>query len=185
MKDRDKALDAARMMLEAIEGTPIQPYLQETPIRFVKALEEILDGYSVDIPALFKTFDGEGKEQLVVVRNIETYSICRHHLLPFFVQASVGYLPNDRVIGVSKIARVVHMYAHRLQLQEGLTEQIAVCLKDNLKPLGVGVVIRGEHLCMRMRGIRSTESQVFTSVMLGAFREQESLKAEFLSLIGG
>jgi len=176
--------DEIRSILEKIEGGPLRSALEETPRRVQVALEEMLSGYSVDIDSLFKTFDGEGKDQLVIARKIHAYSTCEHHLLPFEISVSVAYLPIDKVIGVSKMVRLVLAFARRLQLQERLTEQIAETLMERLNPAGVAVVIKGEHLCMRMRGVKSEEAEVVTSVMLGKFREEASLRAEFLHLIG-
>ena len=181
--DKKKLRRAIHSMLVAIEGEPLRQPLLETPLRAQRGFEEMLSGYDVDIPSLFKVFDGEGKDQIVITRGIETYSFCEHHVLPFFIRASVAYLPKDRVIGVSKMGRLVNAYAHRLQLQERLTEQVAKAIMDNLQPQGVGVVIVGEHLCMRARGVKNPESEVVTSVMLGEFRENHDLKHEVLELL--
>jgi len=175
---------ATEELILAIEGE-IRPQLRETPQRVQRMWEEILNGYEVEIPSLFKAFDGEGKDQLVVVRNIHTYSICCHHLIPFEIVASVAYLPKDKVLGVSKLARLVSAYAHRLQLQERITEQVANTIMEYLEPHGVGVIIKGAHLCMRMRGAKSEQSEVITSVMLGAFRDDYPLRNEVLNLLQG
>ena len=182
--NRDKVMTAVHDLLEVIEGAPLRPQLLETPRRVQRMLGEILSGYSVDIPALFKTFDGEGEGQIVIAKNVRSWSLCEHHCLPFYATVSVGYLPKDRVIGASKLERLVHAYAHRLQLQERLTRQIAQELMDRLEPEGVGVIVQGEHLCMRMRGVKSEETTIITSVMLGEFREDPAMRAEFLQLIG-
>ena len=173
-----------RDLLYQIEGQPLRPDLEETPDRVVRALEEMLDGYNVDIPALFKVSDGEGQDQIVALRDIETWSICQHHLLPFRCRIHVAYLPIDKVIGASKMERLCHAYAHRLQLQERIAKQIAETLMENLKPQGVAVVIHGEHLCMRCRGVKSSTSQLVNSVMFGAFRDESTLRMEVLSLLG-
>jgi len=183
VKDSSKVIPAVQMLLEAIEGEPLRPQLLETPNRVMRALEEMLDGYNVEIDSLFKTFDDEGQDQIVVVKNIQTYSVCEHHLLPFLIQASVAYLPIDKVIGTSKIERLVLAFSHRLQLQERITNQVANTLMDKLQPQGVAVVIEGKHLCMRARGVKSKDSKVVTSVMLGEFRENPVLRQEFLSLV--
>ena len=182
--DKARILQATMELLKAIEGEEIRPQLLDTPLRVQRALIEMLDGYDTNIDSLFKSFDGEGKGQVVITRNIGTFSICEHHLLPFQVCASVAYLPKDRVIGVSKMARLVRAYAHRLQLQERLTEQIGYALMEHLKPQGAGVIIVGKHLCMRARGVKDSESEVVTSVMLGNFRESSELKQEVISLMG-
>jgi GTP cyclohydrolase I len=144
----------------------------------------MLSGYNVDIDSLFKTFDGEGKDQIVVAKDIEVWSCCEHHLLPFHCSVSVAYLPVKRVIGVSKIARLVQAYAHRFQIQERITSQIGETLMSKLQPQGVAVVIHGEHLCMQARGAKVPSSSVVTSVMLGQFRLERTLRMEVLSLLG-
>jgi len=172
-----------RDLLYQIEGKPLRPDLEETPDRVVRALEEMLDGYSVDIESLFKISDGEGQDQIVAIRDIESWSLCQHHLLPFRCLIHVAYLPVERVIGVSKIVRLCHAYAHRLQLQERIAKQIADAMMTYLQPQGVAVIIHGKHLCMRCRGVKSSTSQVVNSVMLGAFRKERTLRMEVLSLL--
>ncbi len=183
MIDKVRLQAAVLEMLKAIEGEEVRPQLLETPERVQRGLEEMLNGYGVEIEKLFKVFDGEGTDQLVIVRNIHTFSFCEHHLIPIELRASVAYLPVNKVIGVSKMARLVEAYAHRLQLQERLTRQIGDALMQYLNPEGAGVVIVGNHLCMRARGVKSPESEVVTSVMLGSFRESPSLKQEVTSLL--
>ena len=186
MKERGKPeiISAILMLLGAIEGGPLRAELLETPYRVQKALEEMLDGYGTDIDDIIKVFDGEGKDQIIIVKDIHAWSYCEHHLLPFSIKVAVGYLPKERVLGVSKIERLVLAFAHRLQLQERITEQVARTLMNKLQPYGVAVVAEGEHLCMRCRGIKSKDSKVVTSIMLGAFREDATLRLEFLSLLG-
>ena len=181
--DRVRLQAAVLEMLKAIEGEEVRPQLLETPERMQRGLSEMLSGYGVDIRGLFKVFDGEGTDQLVIVRNIHTYSVCEHHLASVEIKASVAYLPIKKVIGVSKMARLVEAYAHRLQLQERITQQVGEALMHYLQPAGAGVVIVGNHLCMRARGVKSPESEVVTSVMLGEFRESPSLKQEVMSLL--
>ena len=180
--DLHRISKATEELILGIEGE-IRPQLRDTPLRVMRMWNEVLDGYNVDIPSLFKTFNGEGKTQLVVARDIHTYSICEHHLTPIILGAAVAYLPKDKVIGVSKLARLVSAYAHRLQLQERITEQVANTLMEYLEPYGVGIVIKGVHLCMRMRGAKSEGSEVITSVMLGAFQDDYPLRNEVLSLL--
>ena len=183
-QDKPKVASAIRTILEAVEGRSLRPELLETPSRVIRALEEMLDGYSVDIDGLFKTSDDEGKDQIVVVRDITFTSWCEHHFLPWMGRAHIAYLPVTQVLGVSKIGRLVLAYAHRLQLQERLTKQVAYTLMEKLNPHGVAVIIIGEHTCMRCRGVRLSESQVMSSEMLGAFRQNAALRAEVLSLLG-
>ena len=173
-----------RSILEKIEGRPLKNNLVGTPGRFQRAMEELLSGYSIDLDGLFVTEEDQGQDQLVIVRNIGFTSLCRHHLLSFSGYAHVGYLPKDRVIGVSKVVRLVLAYAHRLQLQEQLTKMIAYSLMERLQPLGVAVVTIAEHSCIRCRGVRSSQSQVVVSEMLGAFRVNPELRREFLILTG-
>lgn len=180
-KSAIRDLTAQLLLAFDIEGTE---ELRDTPRRVADAWEEMLDGYEVDTEALLsKTFEDEGQDQVVIVRDIESWSVCAHHLLPFHIQAAVGYLPIDKVLGVSKLERLVHAYAHRLQLQERLSRQIADALMTHLQPLGVGVVIVGDHLCMKCRGVKNKKSTVITSRLLGLFRDNPTLRAEFLSLV--
>ena len=172
-----------RDILTLIEGSPLRPELERTPERVVNALAEMLDGYNVRIDDLFTTFEEEGKDMVIVVKDIPFVSWCEHHLLPFHGLASVAYLPVDKVIGASKIPRLVLAYAHRLQLQERMSRQIAETLMEKLQPQGVAVIIEAEHLCMQCRGVKSVGSKLITSVMLGEFRENANLRAEILSLL--
>ena len=176
---------ATRDILSAIESTTLRPELEETPKRVARALEEMLSGYDVNIDILFKTFDEEGKDMINAVKDIEFTSFCEHHLLPFQGVAHVAYLPSgDKVIGASKIPRLVLAFAHRLQLQERIARQVAETMMEKLEPQGVAVIIEASHLCMQCRGVKSTTAKMVTSVMLGAFREDPSMRLEVLSLLG-
>ena len=173
-----------RKMIETIGEDPKREGLLKTPHRAARAFEFMTQGYKKDIKeivnnAVFKT----DNDEMVIVKDIEMYSICEHHLLPFFGRAHVGYIPNGKIIGLSKIARIVDMYARRLQVQENLTKQIAKTLMDVTGALGVGVVIEAKHLCMMMRGVEKQNSCMKTSCMLGVFRDDTSTRTEFLSLI--
>ena len=172
-----------RDLLYQIEGRPLRSDLEETPDRVVRALEEMLDGYNVNVEDLFKVSDGEGHDQIVAVRDIESWSFCQHHLLPFRCLIHVAYLPDERVIGISKIVRLCHAFTHRLQLQERIARQIADAMMTYLEPKGVAVIIKGEHLCMRARGVKSSTSQFVNSIMLGAFRDNPATRMEVLSLL--
>lgn len=161
-----------------------RPGLVGTPERAAKAMEFLTQGYRQDIDtiindALFPTTSNE----MVIVKNIELYSLCEHHLLPFIGKCHVAYLPTDVVIGLSKVARIVDMYARRLQIQEHLTQQIAETIMEKTRALGVGVIIESQHMCMMMRGVEKQNSVMTTSCMLGAFRERQSTRTEFLSLL--
>ena len=161
--------------------------LSGTPARVARMYkEELLEGYNTDIPSLFRTFESDGHDQMIAQTGIEMYSLCEHHLLPFFGYAHVGYIPGAkrRIVGLSKLARVVEAYARRLQVQERLTDQIATCLQEHLEPLGVIVVVEATHLCMCMRGVESRRSVTVTSALRGAFQFNPAAKAEFLELIG-
>lgn len=160
-----------------------QKSMAETPARATKALLEMVQGYKVNIPGLFKTFDDNGKDQFVIAKNIEFTSLCEHHLLPFFGTAHIAYLPQNKVIGASKLPRILLAYAQRFQLQERITEQVASCIMEYLKPRGVAVIIEATHMCMKCRGVKSNSTFV-TSVMLGVCRTDPSAKQEVLALLG-
>ena len=158
--------------------------LRKTPERYQKALRFLTSGYHQNVDhvlngaAFSVTYD-----EMVVVKDIEFFSLCEHHLLPFFGKAHVAYLPSKKVIGLSKIARLVNMFARRLQIQERMTSQIADAIKEKIAPQGVGVIIEARHLCMQMRGVEKQHGQAVTSAMLGAFRENKQTRDEFLALI--
>ena len=173
-----------RQMLELIGEDPDREGLRKTPERFEKAFCYLTSGYRQDPGKLLNGAMFEvAYDQMVVVRDIEVYSLCEHHLLPFFGICHVGYIPRKRVIGLSKLARLVNLYARRLQLQERLTTQVAEALMEHTDPQGVGVVIEARHLCMVMRGVKKQHSRAVTSAMLGVFRQNEETRQEFLSLI--
>lgn len=177
------AEQAYARLLHLAEGDDWQrDGLAETPERAARAWAELTSGYSVDVPALFKTFESDADE-LVVVEGIPFYSLCEHHLLPFHGHAHIGYIPRGKVLGLSKFARVVRAYAARLQIQEGLTEQIAAAIDHHLSPKGVIVVMGAEHLCMSMRGVRAPGSITYTSAIRGVFQTNPSARAEALALI--
>ena len=174
----------ARDLLAALGEDPEREGLRSTPRRVSESLRYLTSGYQVDLHKLINgaIFDGPDDE-MVVVRDIEMYSLCEHHMLPFFGKAHVGYLPRGRVIGLSKVPRIVDAFAHRLQVQERLTMQIAEAIMETVKPLGVGVVIEANHLCMMMRGVQKQNSRAVTSCMLGGFKKDNRTRAEFLSFI--
>jgi GTP cyclohydrolase I len=173
-----------RKMLEHIGEDPKREGLVKTPARAARAFEFITQGYKKNINEIVNgaIFTSENDE-MVIVKNIELYSLCEHHLLPFFGKAHVGYIPKGKIIGLSKIARIVDMYARRLQVQENLTREIARSLMDVTNALGVGVVIEAQHLCMMMRGVEKQNSLMKTSCLLGTFRKDEATRKEFLTLI--
>ena len=176
--------DLVRRLLEMIGEDPAREGLLKTPDRVARAWDEITVGYDhhpgkMVRGALFKS----ESQEMVVVSDIDFYSMCEHHMLPFFGKAYVAYIPNGNIVGLSKIARVVEAYARRLQVQERMTRQIAECLMENLEPLGVAVVLKASHLCMMMRGIQKQNSYAITSEMLGGFKTKSKTRAEFLQLI--
>ena len=184
--DTNTSLEAAvRTLLAEIGEDPSREGLVRTPERVRRMYDELTAGYQVDGDALINgacfTVD---YDEMVVVRDIEFFSLCEHHLLPFIGKAHVGYLPRGRVIGLSKIPRIVDMYAHRLQVQERLTVQVADFLMASLEPKGVACVIEATHLCTMMRGVKKQEATMVTSSMTGTFRRDPRTRAEFMGLIG-
>jgi GTP cyclohydrolase I len=171
-------------ILKYVGENPEREGLVSTPKRVKKAYEFLTSGYKADINSIINNaiFEEDANE-MVLVRDIEMYSLCEHHLLPFYGRAHVAYIPNKKIIGISKIPRIVDVFARRLQVQERMTEQIAHALMDVLQPQGVAVVIKARHLCMMMRGVEKQNSELFTSCMLGAFKESSVTRNEFLDLI--
>jgi len=171
-------------VLENIGEDPDRDGLKRTPERVAKAIQFLTRGYQEDPAKLLRgaLFDVD-YDEMVIVKDIEVFSLCEHHMLPFFGKVHVAYLPKGRVIGLSKIPRLVDVFARRLQVQERLTKQIADAIQEAIEPIGVGVVIEARHLCMMMRGVEKQHSATVTSSMVGAFREQQQTREEFLSLI--
>ncbi|MBM3627263.1 MAG: GTP cyclohydrolase I FolE [Alphaproteobacteria bacterium] len=183
---RAEAEAAVRTLLRWTGDDPDREGLLDTPERVVRAYEEWFAGYNEDpVSILERTFEEtEGYDEMVVLRDIRFESFCEHHVAPIIGVVHCAYLPNKRVVGISKIARVIELYAKRLQIQEKLTSQIANAIQDVLRPRGVAVVVRATHQCMTTRGIRKSGVSMVTSRMLGAFRNNESTRREFLSMIG-
>ena len=181
-----EAEEAVRTLLRWAGEDPAREGLVDTPRRVVEAYRDWFSGYTVDPAAyLRRTFEEvAGYDELIVLRDIRFESHCEHHMAPIIGRAHVGYLPTDKVVGISKLARVVETYARRFQVQEKLTAQIAHCIEGVLKPRGVGVVIDATHQCMTTRGVHKSGVSMVTSQMLGSFREDPSTRAEFLRLIG-
>jgi len=181
----EEALAAVRTLIEWAGDDPDREGLLDTPRRVVKAYRELFAGYESDPRAyLERTFEEVGGyDELVLLRDIRVVSFCEHHMLPFLGRAHVGYLPNDRVVGISKLARVVHGFARRLQIQEKLTAEIADAIQDILQPKGVGVVIVSEHSCMTMRGVNTPGSKLTTSHLLGQVRDDPRTRQEFFELV--
>ena len=177
--------EAVRTLLVELGEDPDRAGLEGTPDRVRRMYAELTEGYHTDPEALLNGAAFEvDYDEMVVVRDIEFFSLCEHHLLPFFGRAHVGYLPRGRIIGLSKIPRIVDMYAHRLQVQERLTQQVAGFLMERLNPKGVACVIEATHLCTVMRGVKKQEATMVTSSMLGTFRADARTRTEFLTFIG-
>ncbi len=176
--------DIVRALLAALGEDPSRDGLKETPRRVAKSLDFLTSGHKTDLDELVNNalFDVEYSE-MVIVRDIDFYSLCEHHLLPFFGKCHVAYLPSKRVIGLSKLPRIVDMFSRRLQVQERLTEQIADAITEKINPMGVAVVMEATHLCMAMRGVEKQNSTTVTSAMRGTFRDDARTRHEFLELI--
>ena len=171
-------------LLQELGEDPTREGLLKTPTRVAKSWLYFSRGYNLDLDDVVNNaIFHEASKDMVVVRDVEYFSLCEHHLLPFFGKAHVGYIPNGKVIGLSKIPRIIDMYARRLQVQERLTHQIADAIQDVLKPNGVAVVMEGRHMCMQMRGVEKQNSLATTSTMLGRFRESVRTRNEFMYLI--
>ncbi len=176
--------ESVKNILLEIGEDPQRQGLVNTPFRVAKMYREVTQGYHKDpVKLINKAIFDVDYDEMVVVANIEYYSMCEHHMLPFFGVAHVGYIPNGKVVGLSKIPRIVDMFARRLQIQENMTLEIAHLLNDTLKPDGVGVVVEGQHMCMMMRGVQKDKAKMITSAMLGSFKDDEKTRAEFLNLI--
>lgn len=180
----DSFVDHIREMLEALGEDPNRPGLQRTPERVEKSLRWLTQGYQQTLEGVIgQAVFEEPHESMIMVRDIELYSMCEHHMLPFFGRAHVAYIPNGKIIGLSKLPRIVDMFAHRLQLQERLTDQVADAIMEVLDPRGVGVVIEASHLCMMMRGVEKQNSKTVTSAVRGVFRDDIKTREEFLRLV--
>ncbi|HHZ91943.1 TPA: GTP cyclohydrolase I FolE [Candidatus Poribacteria bacterium] len=171
-------------IVEQIEEDPARQGLIKTPYRAAKALQFLTQGYTQNVDAIVNgaIFDEEF-DDMVIVRDIEFYSLCEHHILPFFGKCHVGYIPNKKIVGLSKVPRIIDMLARRLQVQERLTDQIAQVVNELIQPQGIAVVMEAQHMCMMIRGVEKQRSSTITNVMLGTFREKDSTRAEFLQSI--
>jgi GTP cyclohydrolase IA len=186
-KAREASLDPhVRAILEGLGEDIARPGLARTPVRVATALRWLTRGYEMSVEdAVGGAVYDEPHENMILVRDIELYSLCEHHLLPFYGRAHVAYIPDGRILGLSKLPRVVEVFARRLQVQERLTDQIAEAIMDVLRPRGVGVVIEAAHLCMMMRGVEKQNSRTVTSSVLGVFRSDPKTRDEFLRLVHG
>jgi GTP cyclohydrolase I len=183
-KSNEAIQGAVKTILENIGEDPQREGLLKTPERVAKAYDFLTQGYSQDAAAVLSgAIFNEDYNQMVVVKDIDLYSMCEHHMLPFFGKAHIAYIPNGRIVGLSKIPRVVDVFSRRLQVQERLTIEIRDCLQETLQPLGVAVVIEARHLCMQMRGVEKQNSSTTTSAFSGEFMNNEKTRKEFISLI--
>lgn len=174
-----------KAILEELGEDPDREGLLKTPGRVARALRELTKGYQQDPEAIINgALFTEDYSEMIVMKDVDFYSMCEHHMLPFFGKAHIAYLPKGKIVGISKLARLVDVYARRLQVQERMTTQIASLLMEKLTPEGVAVVVEAEHLCMRMRGVEKQNSYVLTSAMFGVFREKQETRDEFMNLIG-
>ena len=181
----DKTAELVRGLLAELGENPDREGLKQTPERVSEALKYFTQGYQIDVDdiiagAVFK----EEHEEMVVLKHLDFYSLCEHHLVPFFGKCHIAYLPQDRIIGLSKLARIVDVFARRLQVQERLTREIANAIERHLQPRGVAVVLEAQHLCMMMRGVEKQNSIATTSSMLGVFKEDAASRMEFFGLLG-
>jgi GTP cyclohydrolase IA len=182
---RSDAEEAVRTLLRYIGEDPDREGLERTPTRVASALQFLTRGYTQDPKDAINgaLFSEAEYQEMILCKDLDFYSLCEHHMLPFFGKAHVAYLPNKRIVGLSKVPRMVEIYARRLQVQERLTRQIAQTIMSEIEPLGVAVVLEAEHMCMRMRGVEKQNSVVMTSAMLGAFRKNHETRQEFMNLI--
>jgi len=173
-------------LLRLLGEDPEREGLRKTPLRVARALTFLTQGYRQDPKQVINgALFTEDYSEMIVMKDVDFFSLCEHHILPFFGKATIAYIPRHKIVGISKLARLVDVYARRLQVQERMTTQIAHTLMEELDPLGVGVVLRAEHLCMRMRGVEKQNSVVVTSAMLGVFRSHQETREEFMTLVNG
>lgn len=178
-----KIEEISKELIEAIGESPKREGLKKTPERMAKAYKKIFGGYGKDPHELLTEFDGEDYDEMIICKDIDFYSTCEHHFQPFFGKISIGYIPNKKIIGISKLPRLVEIYSRRLQNQERLTMQIAKTLTELLNPKGVGVVIKGKHFCMMARGVEKQNAIMTTSYCTGLFKNNAKTRSEFLKLI--
>lgn len=177
--------DIVTRCLQRIGEDPLREGLVETPNRVVKSWKDLYGGYSQDPASVFKVFEDGACDEMVLLKNIEFYSTCEHHMLPFFGRAHIAYIPNGRVVGISKLARLLEVFARRLQIQERLGQQITGAIVDHLKPKGAACILEAQHFCMTSRGVQKQDSIMVTSSLTGAFKDKPEARAELLTLVKG
>lgn len=182
--DKSRIEQLAKELLKEIGENPEREGLKETPRRIAKSFEKIFGGYGKDPANILTEFDGEDYDEMIICKNIDFYSNCEHHMQPFFGTVSIGYIPDKKIVGISKLPRIVEIFSRRLQNQERLTMQIAKTLEELLSPKGVGVVMTGKHLCMMARGVEKQNALMTTSSFKGLFKKDSKTRSEFLKLIG-
>lgn len=178
--DIQKLENVGIAFLEALDDDPTREGLQDTPNRFAVACKKLYSGYNKKPEDVMRVFDDENYDEMIVVKDIEFYSTCEHHIIPFYGKVHIGYIPNGKIAGLSKLPRIVEIFSRRLQNQERLTSQIANAMNDLLKPKGVGVIIEAKHLCMMARGIEKQNTVVTTSALMGLFKKNMNTRSEFL-----
>ena len=182
IKEED-TLNALRLILKSVGEDANREGLLETPQRILKSWDTLYGGYKVDPDSILKTFESDGYNEIILLKDIELYSTCEHHMLPFIGKAHVAYIPNKRVVGISKLARVVEMFSRRMQIQERLTEQVASFIQEKLEPKAVACIIEAQHLCMLMRGVNKQNSVMVTSSLKGEFLLNQKAREELINLI--
>lgn len=170
-----------KAFVQLVEGQNLREGLVKTPQRVMSAYNEVFSGYSKDVESVFTTFENPDYKHMVVLRQVPFFSMCEHHMLPFYGTATIAYIPNNKIIGISKLARLLEIYSHRLQVQERLVEQITSALMTHLEPEGAGCLLKGTHMCMQMRGVKSYGSEMICSSLKGSFLEPD-VRAEFLNI---
>jgi len=181
--NQEKIIKLVKELLVEIGEDPSREGLAKTPERVAGSFKKLYGGYNEDPKKLITVFDNEGYNEMLIAKNIDFYSVCEHHMMPFFGKVFVGYIPKDKIIGLSKIPRMVEMFSRRLQNQERLTKQVADTLNELLGPKGVGVVLKAEHLCMKARGVEKQNCEIMTSHFTGLFIKDDRTRSEFLNLI--
>ena len=181
--DKEKLENLYKKVIETIGEDPNREGLKETPSRIAKSMTKLFGGYNQDPKEMVTVFDGENYDEMIICKNIDFYSNCEHHMQPFFGKISIGYIPKKKIIGLSKLPRLVEVYSRRLQNQERLTMQIANALYELIEPKGVGVVIEGKHFCMMARGVEKQNASMTTSNFRGLFKKDQKTRSEFLKLI--